>query len=355
MLTQLEPSASRCAASADPCARAAPEVSGILVRVLADVALRYDVTPAALFQRDAERFIASEPMQLRIPLPEYRALIARAIALTGDAALGLRCGLTASDAAFDLFAPLVSHVQSLRHAIRETSQFCALVVDGATFHMSEGAGVARLWWQMPYVDGATDRFVAELGAAGIVRLLRNFGAARSDVRAVRFRHTRPAQHRAYAEVFQGTEQFGCDQPGVELASSLLDRPHLHANPSLQLVMHARAEERLAQLARPADLVSRLRSLLLHRPAAHVPDMTVAARHLGVSVRSLRRRLSDDGISYRALTQDLQHERACMLLRNPELTLQAVADTLGFSELVAFHRAFKRWSGMTPGEYRSAAG
>lgn len=352
MLNLSEPSASRFVASAEDPAVQGTEVSGVLLRVLADVAMRYDVSPAQLFGGDAERFSASEPLALRISLDEYRAVVARAIALTGDAALGLRCGLSASDAAFDLFAPLVAYVPSLRHAIGEASQFSALIFEGGSIQLDEAPGVARLSWELPWIDEPTDRFTSELAAAGIVRMLRSFGAVGGDLRAIRFRHKRPAQHRTYAEVFQGKERFSAELFGVELAAHLLDRPHLHANPSLQKLVHAQAEQRLAQLARPTTLVSRLHALLGRQPLAHLPDMTSAARQLGVSVRSLRRRLREEGTSYRALTQGMQRDRACAMLRNPELTLKVIADAVGFSDLVAFHHAFRRWTGSTPCEYRA---
>ena len=83
-------------------------------------------------------------------------------------------------------------------------------------------------------------------------------------------------------------------------------------------------------------------------------MALVSRELGLSVRSLRRRLLEEGTSYRELTQTLQYESACSMLRNPELTLQAIAHALGFADCSTFHRAFMRWSGSTPGAYREAA-
>ena len=181
-----------------------------------------------------------------------------------------------------------------------------------------------------------------------------FGATRGEVYAARFEHRRPDHHRAYAEVFAGTERFAESVTSLEFAAELLDRPHLHFNRGLQTLVHAQAEQRLAQLARPASLVTRLRMYLLNQPAEVVPDMNVAARELGVSVRSLRRRLDEEGLSFRMLSQELRCERACTLLRNPELSLQSVADALGFTDMVGFHRAFKRWTGLTASQYRGAA-
>jgi AraC-like DNA-binding protein len=74
--------------------------------------------------------------------------------------------------------------------------------------------------------------------------------------------------------------------------------------------------------------------------------------LGLSERSLRRHLADENTSYRRLTQSALHASACSLLRKPALTLQNIAYQLGFSDVAAFHRAFRRWANLTPGEYRS---
>jgi AraC-like DNA-binding protein len=337
----------------DLAAHVAPEVSGVLLRVLADVALKRDVPLAVLFQSDAERFMASDPLALHIPLAEYRALLHRALVLTGEPALGLHCGASASEAAFDLLAPLIAHVPTLRHGIREATQFLSLIFEGVSLQLYEGGGVARLQCELPRGDHQTDRVLAELVVAGAQRMLFAFGAARNDVFAASFEHTRPSYSRAYAEVFQGAECFAQARTGIEFAPRLLDRPNLYFNAALQTLVHAQAEAHLAQRGRPTSLVSRLQMYLAHQPTEALPEMDVAARALGVSVRSLRRRLAEEQLSYRALTQDLQRERACTLLRNPALTLQAVADAVGFSDLVAFHRAFKRWTGVTASAYRSA--
>jgi AraC-like DNA-binding protein len=325
----------------------------MLLRVLADTVLQYDVAPAALFQGRAERYLDCEPFRLRVPLSEYRALLTRAVALTGDPAIGLRCGLRASEAAFDLMTPLMGHVPTLRHAIREARQFQGLAFRGVYLHLSEEAGVARLRWEFPHGHEATDRSLAEFLTAGLLRLLRGFGGARDDLYGAHFEHSRPAYHQAYSAAFEGAERFWKEFTGLEFKAHLLDRGNIHANPALQSLVHTQAEQYLDQIARPSRLVERLRMYLLNQQAARVPDMTDAARDLGVSVRTMRRRLDEDAVSYRALTQEMCRERACAMLRDPEFTLQGVADALGFADVASFHRAFKRWTGMTASAYRDA--
>jgi AraC-like DNA-binding protein len=356
VLNQLGQLASTSETAADQLSIAQPEaemVSGVLLRALADVSLQYGVSPEALFQEEATAFMACEPVDVRVPLAQYRRSLERAIALTGEPAIGLRAGLCASESAFDLLAPLVAHVPSLRDAIREIRKFQSLFFGGAYLHFSERSGVARLRWEFPRAHGPSDRSIAEFLTAGIVRMLRAFGCGRSDLYAARFEHRKPPYYRVYASVFQGAERFSEELTGLDFAAHLLDRPHLHSNPTLQTLIRAEVEQRFARVSRPASLVDRLRAYLRNQPAARIPDMSAAARDLGVSVRSLRRRLSEDGLSYRVLSQELQRDQACAMLRDSEFTLQGVAYALGFADSASFHRAFKRWTGLTACEYRGS--
>lgn len=329
------------------------EVSGVLLRALADVSLQYGVSPQALFQEEAKAFMTCEPVAVRVPLAEYRRLLERAISLTGEPAIGLRAGLHASESAFDLLAPLVAHVPSLRDGIREIRRFQSLFFGGAYLHFSERSGVARLRWEFPRAHTASDRCIAEFLTAGMVRMLRAFGCGRSDIHAVCFEHRKPPYHHVYSSVFQGAERFSEERTGIDFAAHLLDRPHLHSNPALQTLIRAEVEQRLARVSRPARVVDRLQAYLRNQPAARIPDMPVAARDLGVSVRSLRRRLTEEGLSYRVLCQALQRDHACAMLRSCDFTLQGVAYALGFADMASFHRAFKRWTGRTASEYRGS--
>ena len=112
---------------------------------------------------------------------------------------------------------------------------------------------------------------------------------------------------------------------------------------------------MRQLSRPQTYTERVVELLVARREHTAPSMAFIARELRASVRSLRRRLDEEGTSYRSLIQTAQFELARSMLRNPELTLQAVAYDLGFTDASSFHRAFVRWAGVTPANYREGSG
>ena len=82
-------------------------------------------------------------------------------------------------------------------------------------------------------------------------------------------------------------------------------------------------------------------------------MNAVARSLGLSVRSLRRRLADEATTYNALAREALVALAKQFLENEQRTLQETAYALGFSDTSAFHRAFKHWTGTTPSSYRQA--
>jgi AraC-like DNA-binding protein len=112
---------------------------------------------------------------------------------------------------------------------------------------------------------------------------------------------------------------------------------------------------------PADLLSRpdegdslssqLRRLL-SRDNARWPDLEAVAAHLHISPQTLRRHLREEGTSFQELKDQLRRDIAIYHLGRADLSLQQIAEQLGFSEPSAFHRAFKKWTGVTPGAYRA---
>lgn len=326
------------------------QVSTMLVRSLAVELERRGISPENLLGDQALGLL--DPGTEYVPLAQYQALLARGVALSGDAALGLYCGLEASESSFGLISPLISHAATLRRGIELVSQFQPLLVEGISLHLVEHGAAARLRCEFLSTEIAKDRSLVELAMAGLMRTLRQFGCKRESLTAVRFEHPCPAHHPAYTRAFSGLAQFSQPFTGFEFSATLLDRRNLTGEPNLHALVLAEAERSLERQARDSTWADRVYTLLRAQSLKGLPDLVDSARMLGLSSRTLRRRLEMEGTSYRQLTQMLLHESACSLLRNPRLTLQQIADTLGFSDASAFHRAFRRWSGESPARYRS---
>ncbi|MEY4575512.1 MAG: hypothetical protein RL701_215 [Pseudomonadota bacterium] len=246
----------------------------------------------------------------------------------GDMALGLHCGLHASESSFGLVAPLISHAPTLRRALELMAQFQPMLADAVQIRLTERTGVAQLRVDSAS-DNGVDRSFVELVVAGLMRTLQGFGATRDDIHAVCFEHARPVHALAYREAFSCAEQFAQSYSGIEFAALALDRRHLKSQAELHTLLLAHAERSLERLSRPLTCTERVRALMHSRTVSQLPDMIAAARALGLSVRSLRRHLGEEGTSYRELAQSMCHETACSMLRDPALTVQSIAHALGF--------------------------
>jgi len=94
-----------------------------------------------------------------------------------------------------------------------------------------------------------------------------------------------------------------------------------------------------------------KTLIRKRLAVRYPTIDDTAERLGISVRTLQRRLKAGGLSYSELVEQTRHELACRLLGRPDVNMAAVARVLGYNDPSSFSRAFRRWTGMSPRVYR----
>ncbi len=327
-------------------------VSIVLVRAFVEVVERAGVSRDQLLlttQIDPTRLEATEA---RLEFAEFARLEARALDLTGDEALGLHITEQASEAAFDLVAHLIVHAPTLRDGIDLCLRFQRVFSDDSELTLAENDDSATIRLSFPRTTLRCDRMHAEFVMAGLSRMIRVFAGPRATVRAVHFEHPRPDHHLEYTRIFGGVERFRRPFTGIEMDRKILDQPGLHHHAQLYQVLRSEAERMLSQLTHGISQAERLKQYVLARPPlGAIPDMEVVARDLGMSVRSLRRRLKEEGASYKAILEDAFSTVATRMLSDSSRSIQETAHAMGFSDPTAFHRAFKRWTGMTPKQYR----
>jgi AraC-like DNA-binding protein len=261
----------------------------------------------------------------------------------------------ASEAAFDLVAHLATHGPTLREAIELCVQFQRLLMDGASLTMHETGTSATIRCDFPRTSPRADRMLSELAMAGLLRLIRGFAGPDAKVSAVCFEHERPkGEARAiYARIFGGREKWQQPHTTLSIPRSLLDKKPLHDHPELYAVLHAQAEAKLDRMERGEGIAEKVKRHLLAMPPSRIPDMDVIARLLSLSERSLRRKLAAEGVIYKDLRESVLESRAIEMLKDDARSPKEIADALGFSDTAAFQRAFKRWRGMTPRQFKQS--
>ncbi|MEC3916413.1 AraC family transcriptional regulator [Nocardia sp. CDC160] len=163
---------------------------------------------------------------------------------------------------------------------------------------------------------------------------------------VSFRHTAPADISRYVRVLGVVPVFGASVDAMRFDARYLDMPLPQANPLVRASFEAAGQQLLAQRRARVGIAGAVRNELSRNPGA-IPDITAVAGALRMSVRTLSRRLDDEGVSFRRLVDEVRAARAEELLTVERLSTEQAARRLGYSKPSSFVRAFKRWHGVTP--------
>lgn len=328
-------------------------VSILMVRTLVEAVERAGVHRDRLLTAAGIDAAQLDDSSIRLSLAEYDRVQLAALAVSGDEALGLRIGEHASSAAFDVLGHLTEHAATLRQSVETIIRYSHILSVGPDATLCEEGETASIRYAFPHGPSPTVRLVAELATSGLLRLIRLFVGSDARPRGVFFEYEAPAYHAEYTRAFDGVERFGQAFTGIEFDRAWLDRTQLHTNAELYTVLQDQAERALSRVTRSADLAELVRAHLATHDPANMPTMDVVARHCGVSARTLRRRLLAEGVEYNVLLDRVLTGFAKRLLEGPRGSIHETAYAMGFATPAAFHRAFKRWTGMTPTAYKAS--
>jgi len=140
---------------------------------------------------------------------------------------------------------------------------------------------------------------------------------------------------------------------VLVTNALLDAPLPQADAQVAQMLHEYARERLAALSARTELGQALRAWIAAQLHAHLPTRAQAARGLGLTERTLARRLQAQGLSFSGLLDEARREAALQALAHTQRPLAEIGQALGYAEPSVFNRAVRRWTGSTPGAWRLA--
>jgi AraC-like DNA-binding protein len=330
-------------------------VSIFLVRAVVEAAERSVAPRADLRARIPFDWRRLEDPEIRVDFEQFVRVLSAAVAATGDDALGLHVAEQMPESAVDLLGHLAAHAPTMREAIVMASRYVSLAMDGVLLAVRDEEDMFVVRYAFPRSTPLSDRVLAELLMGGVVRLARSFTDPWAVPRLACFEHERPKHHREYTRIFGEHHRFRQSVTSIAFDREVADRRQMHQHPELYDLLRAEAQRRLDRMTTGVRPATRLRQYLLAMPLSRVPEISAAARDLGMSERSLRRRLNAEGTSYRHVVRSALEALAGRMLTDSSHTIKETALALGFADPAAFHRAFKRWTGMTPGEYRRSHG
>jgi AraC-like DNA-binding protein len=292
--------------------------------------------------------------EARIPIESAYGLIGDAIRILDEPDFGLLSAEKSPVGVLGVSDYAVAASDTLGEAYVRRSRLHRLVSDLGYVELTQEGERARLILRIaPTMPDRIRRHVAEGRLAYWLRLGRELTGVAWNPRSVRFCHPAPASLDNHHRLLGAQVLFGESTDEIEFDRSLLALPIRSADPRLAAILDQYAKEILERLPEANDLLARVRQILVRLATGGQPTLSQVARDLRVTSRTLQRRLAERDISFRRIVDESRRELAMRYVLRDDLSVTDVGRLLGFESAPSFQRAFRRWTGTSPGEYRSA--
>ena len=290
-----------------------------------------------------------------IPARQYSSLYQSVLRLIQDETFGLLPDSSVSPGAFRMMCYCIISCDSLGAAIERAADFYrTLFHANASLYANFSEHTARVG----YRDGGagSGRRVGAQDAYGLSVWHRFFGWLTGrpiELRRVDFVGEAPSRLARYEALFDCPLYFSQPANLMYFDSEILRLPLVHTEQSLEDFLRT-APYQLLTMTREryqSSLATQVRAMVGHDFSGGFPGFETISRALNMSAPTLRRRLRSEGTTFQQLKDECRRDAAIDALERSDLSINAVAGQLGFTDPSAFHRSFKKWTGLTPGEYR----
>jgi AraC-like DNA-binding protein len=290
----------------------------------------------------------------RISLRQLAALYESASRLTQDHSFGLHVGEKTDLRSFDELGYMAMNSSTLGDALDRVAQYLPIWTDGATFCLHKDGSSVRLVWTYTDRSMGECRHDCEMTLLMIAKIGRDLLRDRSwKPREVHFQHAGPRDITEHRRLFGAPVRFR--MPANELICDRRTLPFRLSGPDLQLcnVLERHAESLLARRDPQLAVIDRMKTVVRQAVLDRSSNVKTVSRQLGLGSRTLQRKLRVEGTTYQRLLGRIREDLAKEYLQDGHRSMSEIADLLGFAQPSEFHRAFRQWTGTTPGQYRSS--
>lgn len=290
----------------------------------------------------------------RVPSSEIEAILNKIERITGNLSFGLSIGEHIHPSDYGTIGYALMNFSTLYQALDFTSKHKHLLNDAFSTQLIRKG--AHYHYQTNNIF-ANHRLapLIELDFASAIQLARFFvGAQRSNgVRLIQvnFQHEALCDLNDYQRVFNCPVHFGQETNELIISKRVLDMPIRSANPQILKMLLRKIERWKNNLLTQHAFSQRVLHYLSNQKQPNIPNISVVASEFNISVSTLKKRLQQEGLNYSILCDSVKRKIALKMVSNPSTRIKEIYIALNFASASAFNRAFKRWTNMTPTEYR----
>ncbi|HVM72530.1 MAG TPA: AraC family transcriptional regulator [Anaerolineales bacterium] len=286
----------------------------------------------------------------RIPVETYLYIQDSAAEYVHDPYFGLHMGEFAEAGSWSILGYLMMNCKNLGEALEKSGRYQRIIgnlIEGrAELHFLK----ARAVFFTPPHAPQMSRHCYEATFSSSVRMMRNLSGRPVNPLEVTFIYPTPASTAEYERIFCCPVRFEQKENTITIDPRLLNLPVRLANPLLKEQFERYAQDFLGEMERKDTTAQAVTRILLARLDDEAISIDKVAREMSVSVRTLQKRLEAEGVAFSDLLQDVR-ERLAKKYLCEDYSVEQITYLLGFSEPSVFRKAFKKWAGLTPREYR----
>lgn len=285
----------------------------------------------------------------RYPVAQWKRLLELAAQRLDNPRLGLELGQQVSTGLFGVLGYVLMACPNLGAALQRLQQYHRLVYDVNPLSLfAQGDNLVLSWGVERGRPGA---LVDEFAITALVQFARDITGREVALQQLSFVNPAPPDLGPYQAYFNAPVSFSQAETRLVFANAVLALPLRQPDATLLGILEAQLQEQLQALGAERSLEKQVREQLLRGCAEGEADLQHVAAALCMSSRSLRRHLAEAGLSFKTLLEETRFFLARQYLADPRLQLAEISLLLGYSSQSAFNRAFSRWTGQTPRQYR----
>jgi len=295
--------------------------------------------------RNSEGFIASSI---------FAHILEEAARATADNCFGLHFGEHFNPKDIGALAYVVVNSPTVAAAIQNVERYLHIHNQAAKFSFAIEREQVHLRFLLADLAMESPRQHNEYSMAVVLNTFRIIAGSHWAPREVQFAHEAPARTSEHLRIFRAPVLFGCATNALVMEREFIERQVPAADSRLYRILKQHVERILSDMPRESDLISEVRRAIAVSMREGDPKLTRVIKQISMSPRTLERRLKEHGVVFKKLVDDTRWRFALDYLKDRKHTLTEIAFLLGYSEVSAFNRAFKRWTGSTPLDHRRKA-
>jgi AraC-like DNA-binding protein len=311
------------------------------------------VPPAALLRQAKLPLTLHLNEQGQVTTAQYFALWKALEELKPEPGLGLAMVQSADTAVHPPSSLAAFYARDYRDGLLRIARFKRLC-SPEQVEIKEGKDECRITVEWPYATGPEPAISTDVTFASLVELGRRGTGQRLIPKRVELVRPRPKGD-VYQNYFECPIRYGAERSRLVLNSGDLDRPFPGHNQELLEILTPALASALGELQARSSIREQVKVVLKRSLASGRPELFDVARDLGVSERTLQRRITGEGTSFRELLVEARQELGRQLLSDPTADIDEVACLLGYQDASSFYRAFRYWEGVTPSRWRELHG